>query len=158
MGILLVILLLIAATVLVGYVISRLSDSDDPLKFCIGLAAVVGIIATAMLSLILPLVTAGTVVRLEAFYYENAAIYRDAVVQLKAGVPIHTDELGQGALFLESANLKQIEAFAKAVNTERLALVNYNNSLRRTKHWQNSFMFGLLWANVSPDIKPIRVE
>lgn len=158
MGLILLILVATSVVLAVGYLATRASGDVFPLAFCGLFGGLGGGAALLVVSIAIPLTTTSTVMDMEAFYYENAAIYRDAVVQLKAGVPIHTDETGQGAIFLESANLKQIESYAKAVNTERFALVNYNRSLRNTRHWQNSFMFGLLWANVSPDVKPIRVE
>ena len=158
MGIILLILVATALVVGIGAAASHVSGDGFPLAFAGLFGGIGGFAALIAVSIAMPLTTTSTVMDMEAFYYENAAIYEDAVVQLKAGVPIHTDELGQGALFLESANLKQIESFAKAVNMERFALVDYNKSLRSTRHWQNSFMFGLLWANVSPDLKQIRVE
>ncbi len=158
MGLILLILGIGAVVWTIGAMLAWAARDREPL-IVLGFIGTAGpLIALIVVGLVISIKTTNTAIVEEAFYYENAAIYQDAVSQLKSGVPIHTDELGQGALFLESANLKQIESYAKAVNVERWELVNYNESLRRTRHWQNSFMFGLLWANVSDDIKPILVE
>ena len=108
------------------------------------------------------LTTTSSARHMEAFFESNAEIYEEAVERLRLGVPAHYADASTNAqggyLFFESANLNQVQYYSALVRQNRDAVLAYNFKLKSHRFWQDSFLWGLMWSNVSDDIRPIIVN
>lgn len=98
--------------------------------------------------------------RMNTFYSVNSDYFIDARERLYEGVPKSLPEVGENGrsfVFFDSANYHQILPYASNVKETRDTFVKFNLDLTSHRYWQDSFLFGWYWANVSDDLKHVTV-
>lgn len=156
----------VMALVLVGaWLVHSSYDKTSLKEDLITAGAVYGVVFGAVVliwALAMGLTTTSSARHMEAFFESNAEVYEDAVERLRLGVPAHypdANEAGTGGyLFFESANLNQVQYYSALVRQNRDAVLAYNFKLKSHRFWQDHLLWGLMWANVSDDIRPIVVN
>lgn len=91
----------------------------------------------------------GKAKNLEAFYYENAAIFQESTEEMKEGV---RDSQGR---WFDAARLNHITVYSGHVRDYRDNVIFYNQDLRGRRYWENNMFLGWMNLNVDPEVKTL---